>query len=136
MKVDIYKAAAQLKLRFPSGRGDLTTEDLFSLPLQAKGGFDLDTIARTINGDIKAYGEESFVENRSESPAKRELELKLELLKDVIKTKQEANAAKATATARAEERQKILDILDSKGTQKLLAASEEDLRKRLVELGS
>lgn len=134
--MDIYKAASQLKLRLPSGRGDLAVENLFDLPLQAKGGFDLDTIGRGLISDLKAYGEESLIENRSESPAKRELELKLELVKDVIKTKQEANAAKATATARAEERQKILDILDSKGTQKLLAASEEDLRKRLVELGS
>lgn len=134
--MDIYKAASQLKLRFPSGRGDLAVENLFDLPLQAKGGFDLDTIGRGIISDLKAYGEESLIENRSESPAKRELELKLEIVKDVIKTKQEANAATLAAKARADERRKILDLLEAKGNEKLAASSEEDLRKRLVELGS
>lgn len=132
--MDIYKLAAQLKLRFASGKGDLAVENLFELPLHTKGGFDLDTIGRGIISDLKAFGEDSLIENRSESPAKRELELKLEIVKDVIKTKQEANAATLLAKKNAEERQKILAILAQRGDEKLSQASEEDLRKRLAEL--
>jgi len=109
-------------------------EQLFDLPLKAASGFDLDTVARTINNEIKDRGEESFVEDTSDNVEKQELEVALELIKDVIKTKQEAAAAVKAAAHKREERRKILDALSAKKDQQLTAASIEELEQKLAAL--
>ena len=65
---DVYKFAAQNQLRFESIRGDLTVEQLFQLPLRSKGGFDLDSVAKAVNAELRGASEESFVEDTSAGP--------------------------------------------------------------------
>lgn len=132
--MDNYKFASQNRLRFPSIRGALTVEQLFDLPLKSQSGFDLDTAARAIYNDLKESSEMSFVEAASASPENRKLEVALEIVKDVIKTKQDENAAKLNRAAKADQRRKILDALETKRGQELTAASIEDLTKQLKEL--
>ena len=131
---DIYKFAAQNGLRFPSKRGELTVEQLFQLPLQSQSGFDLDSVARGINSQLKGVSEESFVEDTSADPRKTALSVALDVVKDVIKTKQEANRAALARSARAAERKKLLDAIGTKKDQQLSAASLEELEKKLAEL--
>lgn len=130
----MYKFAAQNKLRFPSVRGLLTTEQLFELPLKSSSNFDLDSVARGINTELKTMVEESFVESSYSSPRKSELELALDIVKDVIKTKQEENAVRRDKAARAEQRKKILDAIGAKKEAQLSQASLEELEKKLTEL--
>lgn len=130
----MYKFASQNKLRFPSLRGDLITEQLFDLPLKSNSGFDLDSVARAINNSIKEIGEESFVDNNSNNPLKKTLECSLEIVKDVIKTKQEENATRLSKIKKTEERKKILDAMNAKKEQQLSQASLEDLEKKLAAL--
>ena len=127
----MFKFAAQHKLRFPSNRGDLVAEQLFDLPLKAAHGFDLNSVAQAINAELKTTGEESFVEDVTDDPRKKALATSLEIVKDVIKTKQEENAARLNRAMRAEERRKILDAMSAKQDQALSAASLEDLQKKL-----
>jgi len=131
---DIYKFAAQNSLRFPSLRGDLTAEQLFQLPLKARTGFDLDTVARTINAELKGASEESFVEDATADPRKQALAVSLDIVKDVIATKQAENRAAAARVQRAAERKKILDVIATKKDEKLSAASLEELEKQLAAL--
>ena len=128
----MYKFAAQNKLRFESIRGHLTVEQLFELPLKSNSGFDLDTVARTINTELKGVGEESFVEDNSADPRKKSLEVSLEIVKDVIKTKQEENAARLDKAHRQERKRKILDIMAAKQDEKLTSASLEELERELA----
>jgi hypothetical protein len=130
----MYKIAAQNKIRFASVRGELTVEQLFDLPLKANSGFDLDTIARTINGELKGMSEESFVEDVESNPRKRTLEVSLEIVKDVIKTKQEASQAALNRHKKAVERKKILDAIGAKKDSQLSSASLEELEKQLSQL--
>ena len=130
----MYKFAAKNKLRFSSVRGDLTAEQLFDLPLKSPNGFDLNTVAKEINGELKATGEESFVEDTTNDPRREALVVSLEIVKDVIKTKQEENSARLNKLKRTEERRKILDALSAKKDQALTAASVEELEKKLAEL--
>lgn len=130
---DIYKYAAQTGIRFPSIRGDLVLEQLFDLPLSSKSGFDLDSVAKEINGALKACGEESFVSTMN-NPRQKPLEIALEVVKDVIATKQAVNAAALAKTHKAEERRKILDAINNKKDQQLSASSLEDLEKQLAAL--
>lgn len=130
----LYKFAAQNKLRFPSNRGSLTVEQLYDLPLKSKSNCDLDTVARTINAELKTMTEESFVENVTVSPRKLELENSLEIVKDIIKTKQEENQLALKKQQRAVERKKLLDAIGTKKDAALTSASLEELEKKLAEL--
>lgn len=132
--MDIYKFAAQNALRFPSKRGDLTAEQLFDLPLKSQTGFDLDTVARSINGRLKLVSEESFVEDTTADPSRQALAVALDVVKDVIATKQAENRAAADKARKAVERKKILDAIAAKKDQSLTAASMEDLEKQLAAL--
>jgi len=131
---DIYKFAAQNDLRFPSIRGDLTVENLFHMPLKSPSTFDLDTVAREVNSKLKDMSEESFVEDKAADPKKNRLEVSLEIVKDVIKTKQAENAAKVARMQRSVERRKILDAIGAKKDEKLSQSSLEDLEKQLAAL--
>lgn len=132
---EIYKFAAQNKLRFPSARGDLTVEQLFQLPLKSVSNLpDLDTIAKGINAQLKGASEESFVEDTSADPRKTALQAALDIVKDVIATKQAENRAARTKLERAAERKKILDVIAAKKDEKLTAASLEELEKKLAAL--
>lgn len=130
----MFEKATRLKLRFDSSRGDLTTEQLWDLPLQSKSGFDLDTVAKAVNSELKSISEESFVETRT-NPRKGELELKLEIVKHVIKTKQDENSAAVSAATKREERKRLESILATKQASALEQLSVEEIQKRLDELG-
>lgn len=130
----MYKYIAQNKVRFPSNRGALTVEQLFDLPLTSPNGFDLNSVAKEINSHLKTAGEESFVEVATIDPERKRLEVSLEVIKDVIKTKQEEKAARQNLLEKAEKRRKILDIINAKKDEALSAASLEDLEKQLAEL--
>jgi hypothetical protein len=132
--VDIYKYAAQNGLRFPSARGHLTVEQLFGLPLKSREGFDLDSVARGVNDELKSVTQESFVEVEADNPRKTQIETALEVVKDVIKTKQAENAAVRARQEKAEKRRKLLDALRTKEDQELTTASREELEKKLAEL--
>lgn len=133
---DIYKFAAQNKLRFASNRGGsgLTIEQLFELPLKSPTGLDLDNVAKIVNTELKSMTEESFVEDASINPRKVALEIGLAICKDVIATKQAENAAHRAKIDRAEKRRKILDAINAKDDAALTTATKEELEKQLAAL--
>jgi DNA-binding MarR family transcriptional regulator len=133
---DLFIQASRKAFRYPSTRGEITTEQLWHLPLLGKNGnagFDLDMVARTINNIVKELSEGSFVETRA-NPQQAEMEAKLEVVKFVIATKQEEAKAAELRVARAEKRRKILDALDARDSEELTKASREELLAKLSEL--
>lgn len=130
---DIYKYVALNATRFPSVRGELTAEQLFDLPLSSRNGFDLDSVAKEVNAELKECGEESFVATSS-NPRQKPLEIALEVVKDVIATKQKANSDALARQHKAEERRKILDAISNKKDEALSAASIDDLEAKLAAL--
>jgi hypothetical protein len=134
---DIYKFAAQNRLRFPSplAGGGLTVEQLFQLPLRSEtGASDLNTVAKTINAELNTSKEEDFVGDETLTPAKERLTIALDIVKDVIKTKQDANKAAREQSDRLAQKRKILDLISQKKDEKLSSQSIEDLEKQLAEL--
>lgn len=117
----MFERAARIKLRFQSSKGVLSTEDLFDLSLTS-----LDSLAKSVNRQLKAEAEESFIEKKSSSSSV--LELQLEILKHVIAEKlavQEANAKRAETVAKNEQ---IKEILLKKKNQQLENMSVEELQ--------
>ncbi len=123
--MNIFEEATRKQLRFSSPRGELTVEQLWVLPLTGKTA-DLDSVARTIDTELRSLSEQSFV-STAVDPRKPILELKLEIVKHIIAVKlREAEEAK-TYAMKKQRRQEILEILAAKKTERLITLSEEEL---------
>ncbi len=131
--MNIFEQASILKLRFPSSKGELTTEQLWELPLQSKSQFDLDNVAKAVNGQLRAVTEESFVSTAT-NPAKDTLQTKLEIVKHIIAAKITENTALRNAAARKAEREKLVGILADKQDEQLKALTPDAIRARIAEL--
>ena len=131
--MNIFEQATRRAIRFESAKGDLSVEQLWDLPLQSRNQFDLDTVAKTVNRQLNAITEESFVSVR-ENPAKETLSLKLEIVKHIISVKlQEAEEARNRAN-KASEKEKLLRLLDEKQNEALRALTPEEIQERLKAL--
>lgn len=124
--MNIFETAARKAFRFESNKGLVTTEDLFQLPLTA-----LDKIAQSVNRDIKASEEESFVSPRT--LANTLLQAKLEVVKYVIADRQAGIEAQEAAEAERVRKAKIRDILSRKQENELEGKSVEELEALLGE---
>lgn len=132
--MNLFENAARGKYRFPSSKGELTVEQLFELPLQSRNSFDLDSVAKALNAELKATAEESFV--AAVTPKKTELDEKFELVKYVIKSRLEENAARNAADRRREDIRKLEDLLARKQDQALESLSPEEVEAKLAALRS
>lgn len=130
---NLFEVASRKAYRYQSIRGDLTTEQLWELPLTSRGGFDLDSVAKAVNAELKSVTEESFVATRV-NPRKGDLETKLDVLKHIIAVKIAEAEAVTARVAKQEKRAKILDALAAKENEELTQASKDDLLKQLAEL--
>lgn len=132
---DLFMLATQRAYRFSSPRGELTTEQLWQLPLSHKSGFDLDNVAKLAAAELRDLTTESFVAPVT-TPGKTDATNKLEIIKAIIASKLEAQATAKKQAQRAEERRKLLDALADKEQAELSSASKEDLLRKLAELDS
>lgn len=132
MSNDLFERAARNKFRFSSSIGSLTTEQLFDLPLTGRGA-NLDNVARTVNAELQAESEQSFVAT-TPSVRKGELEAKLEIVKAIIARKIATAEVAANRAAKADKRRQLLDALARKDEQELTTASRDELLKQLEQL--
>lgn len=131
--MNIFEQASRQKIRFSSNKGDLTTEQLWDLPLTSKTQFDLDTIAKTVHASLALVSTASFVTQVSD-PAKSRLELAMELVKHVIAVRVAENqAANDRAKARAE-RDRLINVLADKQDQALREMSADEIKARVADL--
>ena len=120
-----FEKASRLKLRFTTSKGDITVEDLWDLKLTSRNGFDLDTVAKSLNTAVKESGEESFVLKRNTKNAI--LDLKFEIVKHIIKVKMdEADVAEKSAENKSK-KETILGIIANKQNEELQGKSVEEL---------
>lgn len=133
--INLFEIATREGYRFeaPQLGGKLTIEDLWQLPLTAAAGrASLDEVAKTIARQIKAGEEESFV--KKNTPTNQVLVNKLELVKHIITVKQEEADKAATAKAKREQKNKLLEALDAAENKELSGKSADEIRKMLAEL--
>lgn len=134
MDAELLIRASRTAIRFPSSKGMLTLEDLWTLPLTTnQGSGSLDAIARTVHQSIQNETTVSFVETKP-NPRLRVLNDQMEILRGVIKIRLEENQKALESKAKAEKRRKLLDALETKENQELTTASKDELLKQLAEL--
>ena len=125
-EINMFEQATRLKLRFKSNNGNISTEDLWDLPLS-----QLDDIAKGLRKELRDT-EDSFIE---EKKSNAQLELRFEVVKHVITTKLAERDAKAKAKEVAARRQVLLEALEGKQQEALKNMSVEDIQKELATLG-
>ncbi len=129
---DIFAKASRKKLRFPSGVGMLSVEDLWDIPLTNNTSVSLDNIAKAVNRDLKATEEESFVE--AHTAQNNDLSLRLDIVKRIIEVKlADRSRAEKSAETKAK-KQQILELLQNKENASLAEKTPEELRELLDSL--
>lgn len=131
--INLFEVATRNQFRFPSSKGELTVEQLWDLDLKSRNGFDLDSVAKQVNKELKAETEESFV-NVTPNPKKKPLEQKLELVKYIIEVKMEEEKKAKERIARKEKREKLMAAIANKQDAALQTASLEELQRELASL--
>lgn len=130
--MEIFERASRMKLRFPTLVGDITTEQLWDLPLTGRANQpDLDKTARAVNTALKSVTEESFVDIKP-NPLKVQLELALEIVKHVIAAKVAAAEAAKKAMETSQRKQKLLAALAAKEDIELTGKSRAELEAEIA----
>jgi len=123
----MYKVASKMKLRFATSKGNLSVEDLWDLNL-----ITLDKLAVALDEEISKSPRKSFIAETT--PENEVAKLKLDILKDIIKTKMEEKNKKDAEKQRLSEKNKLLEILAKKEEASLENLSIEELKKKIAEL--
>lgn len=124
----MFKQATKQKLRFATNKGYLSVEDLWDLSLPS-----LDKIAVALDEELAKSPRKSFITDNT--PKNDELELKFNIVKEIIATKMKEKSDKEIAKDKAAEKARLTELLAKKRSEKLESLSEEELMKRLAELG-
>lgn len=128
---DIYKRGAKKKIRFETSKGNIGIEDLWDMPLESANGDSLDSLAVGYDKKLKEETK-SFV--KSKSVANTLVQLKFDIVCDVIETKIEENKTKLARAEKAEKRKVILAAIARKESSEIDDASKDELNKMLKEL--
>lgn len=132
---DIFKEASQKVLRFSTPKGNLTTEQLWKLPLRGDlGTTNLNDIAKHLNKAIRETEEEDFVETSRLTVGAGLDILALEIVKSVIAVKQEEAAKTAAAAEKRAQKQRIIELLEQKKDSALSELTVEQLQAQLAAL--
>jgi chemotaxis signal transduction protein len=128
----MFEKASRLKLRFETGKGLLSVEDLWDLPLTVRGdGVSLDNLAKALNKKVKEDAEESFVVKKSEADTISAL--KFDIVKYIIGVKLSEIEASEKKEIRDDQRKRILEIIADKNDEGLRNKTVEELRDMLKE---
>lgn len=127
----MFWKASRLKLRFSSPQGNLSVEDLWDLPLTSTRAniANLNSIAKEVSRELKASGEEDFV--NPVSAIDETLQLKLDIVKQIIHVRQAENEEARAAADRRDKKARILELIAKKQDQELESKSEAELREMI-----
>ncbi len=134
---DLFLRATREELRFTTSKGELSTEQLWKVPLRsalAGDAFNLDVVAKTAFARKEAVSH-SFVDaDAGKTPAQQRAELTFDVIKFVIDLKLEEEEEAGIEAANRVETAKLLEFLVEKQDQKLSAMSEKEIRARIEAL--
>lgn len=129
---DLWKKAVLGNWTFESSKMQLNVIQLAALPLEAKDGFDLDSVAVKLNNALKESGEVSFVKDVStQSEMLRE---KLEFVKLVIAHKKDMLLRKHQAAKASKELATLTELLANIENKNLEKLSEGEILARIEKL--
>ena len=126
VNTNIFEVATRNGFRF-TFKGMISVEDLWALNVR-----DLDSVFKILNSQLKQVNEESLLDVKTKQD--QELDTKIEIVKYIVKVKQEEENMRLKAKEQKEKKQKIMEILATKQESNLQNMSEDELKKMLDEL--
>lgn len=132
--MNLFEKATKNKFRYPSSVGELSTEQLWELPLLAPRANqpDLDKVAQVLSIKIRELPEESFV-RKGTNVNRQRLSDCLEVVKHIIAHKQAAEQEAENRIAIQQRKEKLREILERRQDDALEKLSEEEIKKLLAE---
>ena len=124
----MFELATRRKLRFPY-KGQISTEDLWDLVPKS-----LDSIFKLLNAKKKLESEESLLGENTVSSKVSDLDLQLEIIRYVVRTKLDEADRAQREFLRSQQKQKIMGIIAGKQDEALASKSINELKKLLDEL--
>lgn len=124
--MDYYKQATRENWLFQTPKGTANVHDLWHLPLESEKVMSLNSVAIALHNSLSSATGVSFV--KSKSPADTLTLNKLELVKDIIATKEAEALAAQTAKATESHNSKIDQLIAAKVEQELSTMSIEQLQ--------
>jgi hypothetical protein len=131
MITNIFQLAAKRAIRFQDSEAtSLTTESLYRISMQR-----LDGICVALNKQIEETknGVQSFLTVASQTDSLTELKMQVALA--VLRERQDEIEAGKKATETAQQKQKLLSLLEEKQNANMASLSEEELLAKLAQLG-
>lgn len=122
-----FEKASKKKLRFESGKGKLTVENLWDLSLE-----DLDTIGIKVKKVLEQTGTESLISTKPKTNA--DDELRLAIIKHIIAYKLKQQEERANRQARAEKLNALQQLAAQKQTEEFSKQSLDEVLKQIAEL--
>jgi hypothetical protein len=133
--VNIFEKASRQALRFQTNKGEITVEQLWKLPLTGSAdSFNLDDLAKLVHKEIKESQKFSFVSEKA-NPVDTDNELRLSILKHIIRVKKDWKNEKSEALRKQKLRKQLLDVLAEKEAESLQSLTPEQIKQKLDELG-
>ena len=120
---NIFEISTREGYRFPF-KGSISVEDLWLLSTK-----DLDSIFKVLNSELKQANEESLLDVKTKQD--EELDTKIEIVKHIVKTKVEEEEKRRLQKEISEQKQKILELIESKKDEDLNNKSVEELTEML-----
>lgn len=133
MEQNIFEVATRKNFPFPTSRGIVLVQQLWQMPLTSKDDFNLDKVAQTINTELEATTEKSFVKVTPNAKAK-DLKVMLDIIVHIIGVKLEEKAVIAKRIENNAKRDKLMDLLSKKQDAALESKSEEEIKAELKAL--
>lgn len=129
---NIYKQASRIGLRI----GNYSVEQLWTLPLSSKSptAACLNNLAVAVYNELKGTSEISFVSSSPNSKVRALNELRLDLLKDIIHTRQEESKADANIAATQSTIKILEDAARASREKELLELPADQLEAKIREL--
>lgn len=124
---NLFILASREQLRFKVSNGTIAVEDLWVLKLE-----DLDKLYKSLNKQLKESEEESLLKTRT--TANKTLELQVEIVKYVVKTRLEEDEAKKLRKDKLAQKAKIVEIIGRKQEAALENKTVEELTAMVEDL--
>jgi len=125
MSENIFEIATRKKLRFQF-RGLCSVEDLWDIPLKS-----LDEMYKVLMSEKKAQSEDSLLEDKSQ--ASSDISLGIDILTHIVQTRLDEQKVAKGRKAKAERKQKLMEILADKQDEALKNLDVEELTRLINE---
>lgn len=121
--MELFEIATREKYRFPF-RGQISVEDLWDLSMK-----DLDAVFKTLKKEAGVSNEESLLVVKKQEDS--DLSRKIAIVKRIFEIKNTEIEAAKLAKERADQRQKIMEVIASKKDAELQGKSLAELQAML-----